>query len=155
MKTYGIDNVSHLAKELGYKAPEKLNRLKKPGKSPSVDIITDILKTWPDVNPSWLLLGIGNLRQGGRPENKGPSNKIEGPVSAASNLETIQRDLRKVLNHQVRARAEIRGFGEYQVMKDAKGNNQRRVEIMAQISKLIDANLEDDEIADNPPVAGS
>src|ERR1700743_2064295 len=121
MKSYGIDNVSHLAKELAYNAPEKLNRLKKPGISPSVDIITDILRKWPEINASWLLLGVGDLRKDGLEGNKGPSNKIEGPRSEAINLETIQRDLRKVLNHQVHARAEIRGFGEYQVMKDAKG----------------------------------
>lgn len=53
----------------------------------------------------------------------------------------VMSSLEKIYNHVTGARAEIRGSIEYQAMKDASGSDERRREIMAQISKLIDLNL--------------
>lgn len=62
-------------------------------------------------------------------------------VSEDVNLVTISKKLDQVLTQQVLTRAEVRSFGEYQVMKDAKGVDSVRREIMEQINKLIGANL--------------
>ena len=150
VKHYRINSVNEMAlKHLKYKASQKLNRLKDPANDPSVEIIRDLLAKWPEISAKWLLIGEGEMICGN--SNSDLSNKIERPESMESSLTSIKRDLKKVLNHQVKARAEIRGFGEYQVMKDAKNDDHRRIAIMAQISKLIDANLEDGEIVDIAP----
>jgi hypothetical protein len=56
-------------------------------------------------------------------------------------LETIQMALDKVLRRQILGRAEVRAFGEYQVMKDARNNKVVREEIMEQINRLVALNL--------------
>lgn len=150
MEHKGIESLNEMAlKHLKYKSSQKLNRLKEEDNSPSTDILVDILAVWPEINGNWLITGSGEMLIDTREKDSGRSNKVEEPESVETSLKTIRKDLKKVLNHQVRARAEIRGFGEYQVMKDAKNDDRRRIAIMAQISKLIDANLEDDVIEGN------
>lgn len=58
-----------------------------------------------------------------------------------SNLKSIKLDLNMVLDQQTIARAEVRAFGQYQVSKDAMGDQGEIVRIMAQIGTLIGANL--------------
>lgn len=148
MKRYGISSINELAvKHLGYKASQKLNRLKDESNSPSADILADIIRKWPEINGNWLLLGRGTMIESLQ-KSADPSNEVEEPAEFESSLRIIKQDLKKVLRHQALTRAEIRAFGEYQVMKDAKNDDRRRIAIMAQISKLTDENLADDEIVD-------
>lgn len=46
---------------LGYKGSEKLNRLKKKGAAPSIDILLDISNKFSDVSLDWLIVGRGNV----------------------------------------------------------------------------------------------
>lgn len=52
-----------------------------------------------------------------------------------------QVSLRKILDEIILTRADVRAFGEYQVMKDAKGDENVRSAIMEQINKLVSLNL--------------
>jgi transcriptional regulator with XRE-family HTH domain len=56
-------------------------------------------------------------------------------------LNDIARMLQMILNEQVLTRANILAYGEYEVMKDSKGNPSVREKIMAQINKLVAVNL--------------
>jgi transcriptional regulator with XRE-family HTH domain len=67
--------------------------------------------------------------------------KIEQARGKKISLETIADDLQSILRQQVYTRAEIRAFGEYQVMKDSQGDKERREAIMEQINKLVSVNL--------------
>lgn len=58
---YGIKNVSEMADLLGYSSSEKLNRLKKEGANPSVDILRDISNKFDKINTDWLLTGKGEM----------------------------------------------------------------------------------------------
>lgn len=62
-----------------------------------------------------------------------------------SSLGSISRGLDRVLNQQTLTRAEVRAYGQYQVSKDAGGNQEQIVKIMAQIGTLIGANLKANE----------
>lgn len=61
---YGIKNVSSLAEILGYSSSEKLNRLKKDGSKPSIDILQDISNKFDEIDASWLLNGTGEMLKG-------------------------------------------------------------------------------------------
>lgn len=54
---YGLKNVSELSEKLGYSSPEKLNRLKKEGAKPSLDILNDISNLFEDLSGDWLISG--------------------------------------------------------------------------------------------------
>lgn len=58
---YGIKNVSELADILGYSSSEKLNRLKKEGAKPSMDILQDISNKFDEIDANWLLTGNGEM----------------------------------------------------------------------------------------------
>lgn len=56
IESENIKNVSVFAKEyLGYKSPEKINRLKKKEAKPSYDILADISNRFDKINIRWLL----------------------------------------------------------------------------------------------------
>ena len=57
----GFKNVSNFAKlGLGYKSPQKINRLKESGNKPSIDIIEDIVNKY-NINSDWLIFGKGEM----------------------------------------------------------------------------------------------
>lgn len=58
--------------------------------------------------------------------------------------ERVQLSLTDISNKVTIARAEIRAATEYQVMKDAKNNDQKRKELMGVIDTLIGENLQVD-----------
>jgi len=64
-------------------------------------------------------------------------------------LDKLSSDLHRLLTAQTIARAEVRAFGEYQVMKDARGDDSKRVQIMRQINNLIAANLQVEDEGNN------
>jgi len=83
MKHYGVSTVNELAiKHLKYDAPQKINRLKKEGNSPSAEIIADILRLWPEVNANWLLVGAG-------PMLHGQVNKIETKAEKEPSMNSV------------------------------------------------------------------
>lgn len=58
----GLKNPNEFASKLGYSKPEKIYRLlRDKNAKPSYEIISDIIKTFPTVNPTWLLIGAGNM----------------------------------------------------------------------------------------------
>jgi len=59
---YGIKNINSFAKDyLNYSSSEKINRLKKPNNSPSMEIIIDISNKFDLINIEWLLTGKGEM----------------------------------------------------------------------------------------------
>jgi transcriptional regulator with XRE-family HTH domain len=60
-KKYGI-TINELGRRLGYgDNPAKLYRLKDETKNPSVQIIQDILKAFPEINARWLITGNDDM----------------------------------------------------------------------------------------------
>ena len=58
----GISSVNDFAiNYLNYSAPQKINRLKNEGTSPSFNIIKDIVNKFEDINPEWLITGKGPM----------------------------------------------------------------------------------------------
>lgn len=54
----GFNSINDFAlRGLGYKASEKINRLKDENNSPSIDIIIDITNQFEEINPKWLISG--------------------------------------------------------------------------------------------------
>ncbi len=54
----GLSNPNDFAKALGYRSAEKINRLfRDASNSPSVDILLDITRAFPEINPAWILTG--------------------------------------------------------------------------------------------------
>ena len=62
-KHYGYDNITELARALGYASPEKLHRLKKENAKPSVDILQDLTNKFEDLNLSWYITGQGTFNK--------------------------------------------------------------------------------------------
>ena len=58
----GIKSVNEFAlNHLKYDAPQKINRLKQEGTSPSYEILVDIVNKFEEINPLWLLTGKGDM----------------------------------------------------------------------------------------------
>jgi hypothetical protein len=60
---YNLEPTS-LSSKLGYKASEKISRLTRDGvkpKNPSIHIIEDILKAFPEINARWLITGENDI----------------------------------------------------------------------------------------------
>ena len=61
----GFKNPNEFAKSLGYKSPEKINRLLRGSNNkPSFEVIDDILSTYKQVNARWLVSGEGEVMGG-------------------------------------------------------------------------------------------
>lgn len=59
---YNIKNVTSFACDyLGYKSPEKINRLKDGNNKPSYDILCDISNKFDSVDIKWLITGQGEM----------------------------------------------------------------------------------------------
>ncbi len=56
----------------------------------------------------------------------------------------VQASLNSILDNILAGRAEVRGSIDYQVMKDSKGDEKKRVALKEQINKLIHLNLTGD-----------
>jgi len=62
MEKKGIKNPTELAKLLGYSSSEKVQRLIRDSEAkPSFQIIFDIITAFPDINPAWVVKGVGNI----------------------------------------------------------------------------------------------
>ena len=113
MDYYSISSINELAvKYLGYKSPQKLNRLKDEKANPSAEIIADIVSTWPEINANWLLIGSGKML--------GSSNMVERTMAKATledvllvmaegykaQVETVKNIEKNMARHDGQARIE-------------------------------------------------
>jgi hypothetical protein len=61
LQHYAI-NAKKLSESLGYESPAKLYRLLNyESNNPSVQILQDIMRVYPEINPAWLLIGKGEM----------------------------------------------------------------------------------------------
>jgi hypothetical protein len=61
LKHYSI-NAKKLSESLGYESPAKLYRLlNDENNNPSIQILQDILRVYPEINPGWLISGKGEM----------------------------------------------------------------------------------------------
>lgn len=71
----GLSIIS-LQKELGYKSPQKIYRLfNTVGASPSVQIVEDIARAYPELNLNWLFTGDGEMERIATYKNKDISTR--------------------------------------------------------------------------------
>lgn len=104
----GIKSVTQLAVNvLGYKSPEKINRLKKEGTKPSYDIIVDITTHFEDINIVWLLTGNGNMFTA-----KGSGSSKE---TNAAKLDYIIKQNQKIIDY----------FDEYDIIRSIEEAKRR------------------------------
>jgi transcriptional regulator with XRE-family HTH domain len=98
-------------------------------------------KTIPRADVFWRLAAVLSvspddlLTEGWEPDDNpsyAPTTKLQ-----KISLETIQMDLDNLLRHQVAARAEIRAYGQYQVTRDSKGDQNQIVRILGEIGMLV------------------
>lgn len=115
--------------------------------------IMELCSVW-GINVDWVYRGEGgmfveedastNLPQKQKP---GIDNRAfeenHSITDVMISLGTILQKVDRVLIEQTIARAEVRAYGQYQVSKDAHGDQAAILKIMEQIGKLIDANLAD------------
>lgn len=128
-----------MSKELKIRLKDQMKRrgIKTPALAEMLNIPKDRIYAWyrDDTNPKGDdARKIQNWLDG---EENGENFNSESKVS----LDDIAHALQRILEEQVLARADVRAFGEYQVMKDAKGDPAVREEIMAQINRLVGVNL--------------
>jgi len=77
-----MDNVTELSRVLEYKSPEKLLRLIRDEKNkPSTDLLLDIAKRFPQINPAWLLTGSGPMLIEGNTANAAIANPHDVTVA--------------------------------------------------------------------------
>lgn len=106
---------------------------------------------WEDKTPS-----LKRIKQVEKALNL-PEGYLLGENSDNKKLNGEQKiisSLNKLINDVAAVRAEVRAGTEYNVMKDAKNNDQVRVALMMTINKLIGENLEVDEQTGNLTFVG-
>ena len=84
---YGLKNVSELSEKLGYSSPEKLNRLKKEGTKPSLDILNDISNLFEDLSGDWLISGKEPMIRS--VENNSMVAEADAPYNRAPQIITV------------------------------------------------------------------
>ncbi|SEG62444.1 hypothetical protein [Sphingobacterium lactis] len=90
----GIKNVNIFAtKCLGYDAPQKINRLKKPENNPSFEILIDIVNKFEEIDANWLLTGRGDMLK----SCKQDSNVVALGKDFPSNCEELRDKYIKLL----------------------------------------------------------
>lgn len=69
-------------------------------------------------------------------------------------LMAISKALQRIENGQAYIRAEIRGYGQYQIMEKLEWDQKKFLKAMERVGKLVGANLEADDGLDNPRIEG-
>lgn len=67
-------------------------------------------------------------------------------IDVAASLEAITKALWNLENGQAYIRAEVRGYGQYQILKELKWDQEKFLSAMAEVGKLIGANLKADDL---------
>lgn len=70
--------------------------------------------------------------------------KVEEDYDLRASLRAISEALLNLENGQTVLRAEVRGFGQYQIMKEINWDQEKFLKAMAEVGKLIGANLKAD-----------
>lgn len=65
-------------------------------------------------------------------------------------LEQLMAGQNEILKQQAYTRAEVRGYGKYHLVKDAKGRSETFDKLLAEVDRLVNGEL-DDPAQDNPP----
>lgn len=65
-------------------------------------------------------------------------------------LEQLMAGQNEILKQQAYTRAEVRGYGKYHLVKDAKGKSETFDKLLAEVDRLVNGEL-DDPAQDNPP----
>lgn len=87
---FGYSSINDFAVNgLGYKASEKINRLKDPKNKPGIDIIVDISNKF-EINTDWLLFGIGQMQK--------PNIKEKLPNEMVTNTVTFLEETKNTEN---------------------------------------------------------
>lgn len=66
-------------------------------------------------------------------------------------LEALKAGQNEILLQQAKTRAEVRGYGKYQLVKDAKGRSETFERLLLEVDKLVNGELTQDDAQDNPP----
>lgn len=66
-------------------------------------------------------------------------------------LEALKAGQNEILLQQAKTRAEVRGYGKYQLVKDSKGRSETFERLLLEVDKLVNGELTQDDAQDNPP----
>lgn len=66
-------------------------------------------------------------------------------------LEALKAGQNEILLQQAKTRAEVRGYGKYQLVKDSKGRSETFDKLLAEVDKLVNGELTQDDAQDNSP----
>lgn len=72
-----------------------------------------------------------------------------------ASLKEISKALQRLENGQLYIRAEVRGYGQYQIMEKAQWDQDKFLKAMEKVGKLVGANLEADDLQDSSENADS
>lgn len=64
-------------------------------------------------------------------------------------LSELSRTLRRIENGQAYIRAEIRGYGQYQIMQQVAWDQKKFLEAMDKVGRIVGANLSADDLQDS------
>lgn len=84
---------------------------------------------------------------------KGELNNSTNDINPS--LKAISKALQRLENGQAYIRAEIRGYGQYQIMEKVQWNQERFLKAMEKVGTLVGANLKADELQGSSEHEGS
>jgi transcriptional regulator with XRE-family HTH domain len=109
--------------------------------------LTQLLSKNEDLEPAFNQL---NLVYGHELNNSTSSNQDLG-----ASLKAISTALQRIENGQAYIRAEIRGYGQFQVLEKVQWDQGRFLKAMEKVGTLIGANLQADDLQDSSEYEGS
>jgi hypothetical protein len=77
------------------------------------------------------------------------------PKGIEANLMAIARSLTNLENGQHYIRAEVRGYGQYQIQQEVKWDQEKFLQAMAKVGMIVGANLQAGDLRDNGSEMGS
>lgn len=66
-------------------------------------------------------------------------------------LEQLMAGQNEILKQQAKTRAEVRGYGKYHLVKDAKGSREKFDKLLLEVDKLVNDDLREDDGQGKPP----
>lgn len=60
-------------------------------------------------------------------------------------LEQLMAGQNEILKQQAKTRAEVRGYGKYHLVKDAKGSREKFDKLLAEVDRLVNDDLREDD----------
>lgn len=105
--------------------------------------LTQLLSKGEDLEPVYNQLKIVYSKE--------LNNSTYDNTDIAISLRAISKALQKIENGQAYIRAEIRGYGQYQIMESngVQWDQKKFLKAMEKVGKLVGANLEADDLQDN------